>query len=65
MTTAPGSTRQSDVDVQLYGATPSPFVSPPFLDVSLVADSVLSKHVTQRGGKLVSSHSVRPIPAGA
>jgi len=26
---------------------------------------VLSKHVTQRGGKLVSSHSVRPIPAGA
>jgi hypothetical protein len=26
---------------------------------------VLTKHVTQRGGKLVSSHAVRPVSAGA
>lgn len=26
---------------------------------------VLSRHVQQRGGKLVSSHAVRPVPAGA
>ena len=62
VTTAEGMERRTTIDVELFGATPSPWITPRFLDVSVLAGSASTRTLTVENRGYGAWENVRVVP---